>query len=131
MNFYLSPLMPILKYISVAILLFVFYKKVISPFAARMLEQQTEEIEETDRALMADEEENVEDTLEKFKKAKQRVEEQLGIGDDFNEDALKYDVLLEKLKNLADQKGEEVANLLQGLVKNANDFDMSGTGKEI
>ncbi len=131
LGFYITPIIPILKYIFVAILLFIFYKKIISPFSARMLEQQTEDIEEIDRTQVIDEEENAEDTLEKFKKARQRVEEQLGIGKDFNEEALKYDVLLEKLKNLADQKSEEVAGLLQGLIKNANDFDLSKSGKEV
>jgi len=131
LNFYLSPIVPILKYLFVAILLFVFYKKVISPFSSRMLEQQTEDLEEIDRTQIADEEENAEDTLEKFKKARQRVEEQLGIGNDFNEEALKYDVLLEKLKSLSDQKSEEVAGLLQDLIKDANDFDMSKSGKEV
>ncbi len=130
-SFYISPILPLLKYIIVFILLFVFYKKVISPFATQMLEQQVEEVDEDDRAKVLDEEENAEDTLEKFKKARQKVEEQLGIGDDFNEESLKYDVLLEKLRNLADQKGEEVAGLLQGLIKNANDFDTANTGKEI
>ena len=131
MSFYVSPILPILKYIIAFILLFVFYKKVISPFATHMLEQQIEEVDEIDRAKVLDEEENAEDTLEKFKKARQKVEEQLGIGDDFNEESLKYDVLLEKLRNLSDQKGEEVAGLLQGLIKNANDFDTTNTGKEI
>ncbi len=130
-NFYMSPLMPMLKYIFVIILLFIFYKKVISPFTVRMLEQQMEDADEAGREQVIDEDEDAEDTLEKFKKAKKKVEEQLGIGEDFDEDTLKYDVLLEKLKDLSDQKSEEVANLLQGLVKDANDFDMSSPGKEI
>ncbi len=129
-GFYIAPIVPILKYLLVAILLIIFYKKVISPFSQRMLEQQVEDVEDIVREEILDEEENAEDTLEKFKKAKQKVEEQLGIGKEFNEDALKYDVLLEKLKNLADHKSEEVARLLQGLIKNANDFDLSNSKKE-
>ena len=129
--FYLAPLSPILKYLFVAILLFIFYKKVIYPFSTKMLEQQTEDFEEFDRTNIVEEEENAEDTLEKFKKARQRVEEQLGIGKDFNEESLKYEVLLEKLKNLADQKSEEVAGFLQGLIKNSNEFDSAKGGKEV
>jgi len=127
---YLAPIAPILKYLIVAILLFIFYKKVILPFAKKMLEQQNEDFEDFDRTDIVEDEENAEDTLEKFKKARQRVEEQLGIGKDFNEESLKYDVLLEKLKNLADQKSEEVAGLLQGLIKNSNEFDSTNSGKE-
>ncbi len=54
----------------------------------------------------------------------------MGIGKDFNEESLKYDVLLEKLKNLADQKSEEVAGLLQGLIKNSNEFDSTSIEKK-
>lgn len=129
-GFYLAPIAPLLKYLVAAILLFIFYKKVILPFAKKMLEQQSEEIDDFERMDIVEDEENAEDTLEKFKKARQRVEEQLGIGKDFNEESLKYDVLLEKLKNLADQKSEEVAALLQGLIKNSNEFDSAGSGKE-
>ena len=128
--FYLAPLSPILKYLFVAILLFIFYKKVIYPFSTKMLEQQTEDFEEFDRTNIVEEEENAEDTLEKFKKARQRVEEQLGIGKDFNEESLKYEVLLEKLKSLADKKSEEVAGFLQGLIKNSNEFNSVKGGKE-
>ncbi len=129
-KYYLSPIIPLLKYVLVVILLFIFYKKVISPFSQRMLEQQVENFDEIESQRILNDEDNAEDTLEKFKKARKKVEEQLGIGKDFNEDALKYDVLLEKLKNLSDQKSEEVAGLLQGLIKNAAEFDISSKGKE-
>ncbi len=122
-SFYLAPIIPILKYLVAIILILLFYKKVIAPFMIKMLEEQSEEIEEIESQDNFDEDENAEDTLEKFRKARQKVEEQLGLGQDFDEDELKYDVLLEKLKDLADQKSEEVANLLQSVIKSANDFD--------
>ena len=68
----------------------------------------------------------VEDTLEKFKQARKKVEEQLGLGKDFNEDALKYDVLLEKLKSLSEQKSEEFAGLLQSMIRNESDYEGKG-----
>ena len=122
LSFYLNPISPLLKYLFVVIVLFVFYKKVILPFTEKMLEQQIDDLSDIEAEDEADDDE-AEDTLEKFQEARKRVEEQLGIGNDFNEDELKYEVLLEKLKAQAEQKTEEVASLLEGLIKNANDFD--------
>jgi flagellar M-ring protein FliF len=129
--FYLKPIFPFMKYLFVAVLMLIFYKKVILPFSTKMLEQQIEEVDDDDRAKFAEEDDSVEDTLERFKKAREKVEEQLGIGQDFDEEELKYDVLLEKLKNLADQKTEEIAGLLQGLIKNSNEYDLSKNGRDI
>jgi flagellar M-ring protein FliF len=122
--FYTQPLVPIVKYLLVAILLFVFYKKVIKPFSERMIEQTVESFDEGELEEDGDEEESAEDTLEKFKKARKKVEQQLGIGEEFNEEELKYDVLLEKIKSLADDKSEEVAGLLQQMVKAEGDFNL-------
>jgi len=119
---YLSPLVPLLKYLLVGALLFVFYKKVIIPFSQKMVETKLDDFEDEIEDIKA-EDDQAEDTLEKFKQARKKVEDQLGIGKDFNEDALKYDVLLEKLKNLAEQKSEEFANLLQSMIRNESDYD--------
>jgi len=40
----------------------------------------------------------------------------LGIGEDFNEEELRYDVLLEKLKAMVNDRGEDVASLLQNMI---------------
>jgi flagellar M-ring protein FliF len=130
MQYYLGPVYPLLKFLFVAIILLIFYKKIIVPFSQRMLEQQVEDLDDIENTDILEEGENAEDTLEKFRKARKKVEDQLGIGDDFNEESLKYDVLLEKLKTLSEQKGEEVAGLLEGLMRNASDFDMSGKEKQ-
>jgi len=130
MGYYLGPVYPLLKFLLVAIILLIFYKKVISPFSQRMLEQQVEDLDDIENTDILEEDENAEDTLEKFRKARKKVEEQLGIGDDFDEASLKYDVLLEKLKTLSEQKSEEVSGLLEGLMRNAQDFDISTSGKE-
>ena len=124
LTYYGAPLIPIFKYIIAAILLLVFYKKVIDPFSKKMIEHSIEEYN-TDDIKMDDEddEDSAEDTLEKFKKARKKVEDQLGIGEEFNEDELKYDVLLEKLKTLADDKSEEIAGLLQTMIRNEGDYD--------
>ncbi|MBV5278947.1 MAG: flagellar M-ring protein FliF [Campylobacteraceae bacterium] len=126
---YISPLVPLLKYLIVGALLFVFYKKVIIPFSQKMVENKLEDYEEELEDIKTDED-GAEDTLEKFKQARKKVEDQLGIGKDFNEEALKYDVLLEKLKNLAEQKSEEFSGLLQNMIRNESDYETKNSASK-
>ncbi|MDH5465191.1 MAG: flagellar basal-body MS-ring/collar protein FliF, partial [Thiovulaceae bacterium] len=124
---YVGPISPILKYLFVAILLFLFYKKVIVPFAERMLEIEDEDEDDRKPLLEVDEEEE-EDLVSKVQEMRKKVEDQLGINENFNEDALKHDVLLEKMKAIVEEKPEEVGNLLEILIseeKNAiENFDI-------
>ena len=122
-NNYVVPFMPLLKYIFAALLLYIFYKKVIVPFMQKMLEETKEEEEQVQDDL-EDIEVDAEDTLEKFKAARKKVEEQLGLSGEFNEDELKYDVLLEKMRAVITERNEEIAMLLQDMVKNDSDFNM-------
>lgn len=128
-SIYLAPLVPLLKYVLVGILLFIFYKKIIIPFSQKMVETKLDDFEEDIQDVSTDDD-HAEDTLEKFKQARKKVEDQLGIGQDFNEDALKYDVLLEKLKNIAEQKSEEFAGLLQSMIRNESDYDTKSGGSK-
>ncbi|WP_103578498.1 flagellar basal-body MS-ring/collar protein FliF [Campylobacter concisus] len=123
MNNYVMPFLPLLKYIFAALLLYIFYKKVIVPFMQKMLEETKEEEEQVQNEF-EDIETDAEDTLEKFKAARKKVEEQLGLGGEFNEDELKYDVLLEKMRTVISERSEEIAALLQDMVKNDSDFNM-------
>lgn len=121
---YIKPLLPVLKYLLVALILFVFYKKVIVPFMNKML-MDTKPQEEAVFEEEIDVEEEAEDTLERFKAAKKRAEDELGMNDDFNEEDLKYDVLLEKMKGIIAERSDEVASLLQSMVKTDNSFSGS------
>ncbi|WP_298036014.1 flagellar basal-body MS-ring/collar protein FliF [uncultured Campylobacter sp.] len=123
LNNYVMPFLPLLKYVFALLLLYFFYKKVIVPFMQKMLEE-TKEKEEQAQDDLEEIEMDAEDTLEKFKAARKKVEEQLGLGGEFNEDELKYDVLLEKMKIIVTERSEEISNLLQDMVKNDSDFNM-------
>ena len=123
LNNYVMPFLPLLKYVFALVLLYFFYKKVIVPFMQKMLEETREEEEQVQDDL-EEIEMDAEDTLEKFKAARKKVEEQLGLGGEFNEDELKYDVLLEKMKIIVTERSEEISNLLQDMVKNDSDFNM-------
>ena len=88
------------------------------------MSKMLEDVKEEEPEPMPDivELDDSEDTLEKFKAAKKKVEEQLGVGGDFNEDELRYDVMLEKMKLVAQERAEEVAVLLQDMIKNDAEF---------
>ncbi|MDE6885717.1 MAG: flagellar M-ring protein FliF [Helicobacteraceae bacterium] len=109
----LSPLMPLLKYVLVAIIIFIFYKKIIAPFAERMLEVSDSNEQDVESLLTID---DSEEDANKLNDIRKRIEDQLGLGS-FNEDDLKYDVLLEKLRTLVSEKPEEVAKLFDTLIR--------------
>lgn len=113
---YLEPFSEALKYIAVFVILLVLYKKVISPFAEKMLEVSKEEEEQVKPKLILDTDLEDEDLVEKAQNMRKKVEEQLGVGDGFNEDELKYEVILEKIKSMVDESPESVAQLLQTLL---------------
>ena len=113
---YLGPFEVIFKYLFLIIVLFVFYKKVITPFMEKMLESKPEE-EEIKRPEIEINEEEVESTYDKIKELKEKVEQQLGISGDINEEELKYEVLLERVTKMVEDKTEEVAKVLENLIK--------------
>ncbi|EQB39981.1 flagellar M-ring protein FliF [Sulfurimonas hongkongensis] len=112
---YLAPFSGLFKYLFVLILLLILYKKVISPFALKMLEVSKED-EELTRPSLEIEDDEEEDLVEKVQQMRKKVESQLGVGEGFNEDELKHEVLLEKVRNMAEDAPEELASLLQSLL---------------
>ncbi|MDD3595528.1 MAG: flagellar basal-body MS-ring/collar protein FliF [Sulfuricurvum sp.] len=124
---YLAPFAPVFKYLLVAIILFIAYKKIIIPFAERMLEfsREEEEFEKPNLEIADDEDE---DLVEKVQQMRKKVESQLGLGDSFNEDELKYDVLLQKVRETAEEHPEEIASLIQALIDEES-MPAEGTNK--
>lgn len=112
---YVAPFGSIIKYALVALILFVAYKKMVLPFAERMLEVSKEEEEHEKPHLEFGDEED-EDLVEKVQQMRKKVESQLGLGDGFNEDELKYDVLIEKVREVAEEHPDELASLIQALI---------------
>jgi len=112
---YLAPFSGLFKYIFVLILLLILYKKVIVPFSQKMLEVSKEE-DDISKPHLDIEDDEEEDLVEKVQQMRKKVEEQLGVGEGFNEDELKYEVLLEKVKVMAEDAPEEIAALLQALL---------------
>ncbi|QOP40663.1 flagellar basal-body MS-ring/collar protein FliF [Sulfurimonas marina] len=118
---YLAPFADLFKYIFVLLLLFIVYKKAIVPFADRMLEVSKED-EELERPTLDLEEDEDDDLVEKVQNMRKKVEDQLGISGTLNEDELKHEVLLEKVRVMAEDEPENVAALLQALLSEEADL---------
>lgn len=123
----LAPFMPLLKYVIVGAILFFFYKKVILPFSERMLEAKPDEEEELESLLQVDEDE--EEDSDRLNEMRRRIEDQLGFGMGGTEDEIKYNVLLEKIKETATEKPAELANLFQTLVHDELGLDSMNAPK--
>ena len=115
-SMYLGPILPIIKYLILAIILFIFYKKVIVPFSQKMLEVKVEEEKPIKHEVEVNEEE-IESTYDKIKELKEKVEQQLGISSEINEEELKYEVLLERVTKIVEENTEQVAKVLENLIK--------------
>jgi flagellar M-ring protein FliF len=85
-----------------------------------MLEIQPEE-EVKIKADLDLKEEEVENTYDRLKELKEKVEQQLGIKNEISQEDLKYDVLLERIKTAVEEKTEEVAKVLESLLKESED----------
>ncbi len=124
---YLAPFSGAFKYLFVLLLLLILYKKVISPFADRMLEISREEDSLT-APLLDIEDDEEEDLVEKVQQMRKKVEDQLGVGENFNEDELKYEVILDKVRGMADEAPEDIASLLQALLSEEADANLPRVG---
>ena len=126
---YLSPFSELFKLMIVALILFVVYKKLITPFAESMLEFSKEE-DDMERPILEIDEEEEEDLVERVQQMRKKVEDQLGVGENFNEDELKYDVLIEKVRTIAEERPDELSSLLQALLDEEIGED-SGLGAQM
>ena len=88
-----------------------------------MLEISKEE-DDLAKPVLDIEDDAEEDLVEKVQAMRKKVESQLGVGEGFNEDELKHDVLLEKVKNMAEDAPEAIAALLQALL--AEEAEVTG-----
>jgi len=112
---YITPFGEVFKLLVVGLILFIVYKKLITPFAERMLEFSREE-DEMERPVLDIDDDEEDNLVERVQQMRKKVEDQLGVGENFNEDELKYDVLLEKVRDIAEEKPEELASLIQALM---------------
>jgi len=113
----ITPFIPLIKYLLGAILLFIFYKKFISPFAQKMLEDyESKEIEEEIEEEV--EEENKDDALDKYSKLKRKLEQELGIDEEMDEEMIKHNIVVDKMRDSVNEHPEELAKLIDALMRN-------------
>ncbi|GAA7781493.1 flagellar basal-body MS-ring/collar protein FliF [Helicobacter pylori] len=106
---------PLIKYILVFIVLFIFYKKVIVPFSERMLEVVPDEDKEV--KSMFEEMDEEEDELNKLGDLRKKVEDQLGLNATFSEEKVRYEIVLEKIRGTLKERPDEIAMLFKLLIK--------------
>ncbi|WQZ33103.1 flagellar M-ring protein FliF [Helicobacter pylori] len=106
---------PLIKYILVFIVLFIFYKKVIVPFSERMLEVVPDEDKEV--KSMFEEMDEEEDELNKLGDLRKKVEDQLGLNATFSEEEVRYGIVLEKIRGTLKERPDEIAMLFKLLIK--------------
>ncbi|WRC29431.1 flagellar M-ring protein FliF [Helicobacter pylori] len=106
---------PLIKYILVFIVLFIFYKKVIVPFSERMLEVVPDEDKEV--KSMFEEMDKEEDELNKLGDLRKKVEDQLGLNATFSEEEVRYEIVLEKIRGTLKERPDEIAMLFKLLIK--------------
>ncbi|GAA8807630.1 flagellar basal-body MS-ring/collar protein FliF [Helicobacter pylori] len=111
----LSSFTPLIKYILVFIVLFIFYKKVIVPFSERMLEVVPDEDKEV--KSMFEEMDEEEDELNKLGDLRKKVEDQLGLNATFSEEEVRYEIVLEKIRGTLKERPDEIAMLFKLLIK--------------
>ncbi len=106
---------PLIKYILVFMVLFIFYKKVIVPFSERMLEVVPDEDKEV--KSMFEEMDEEEDELNKLGDLRKKVEDQLGLNATFSEEEVRYEIVLEKIRGTLKERPDEIAMLFKLLIK--------------
>jgi len=123
---YLAPFSGAFKYLFVLLLLLILYKKVISPFADKMLEISRED-EDLATPILDVEDDEDEDLVQKVQDMRKKVEDQLGVGDNFDEEGLKYEVILDKVRGMAEDAPEDIASLLQALLSEEAESNLPRT----
>ena len=118
-NEYINPFVPLLKYLFAGIILFVFYKKFIVPFSQKMLEsyEESDLEEEVEEESKEDEEEEDLSSLEEYNKIKKKVEQELGIGGTLDQDEIKHEVLVEKVKKDIEASPEDIAKIIKAMLE--------------
>ncbi|MCH9812821.1 MAG: flagellar M-ring protein FliF [Epsilonproteobacteria bacterium] len=120
-NNYVTPFLPLLKFLFAAVLLFIFYKKIIAPFGERMLQDYEAESQDIEEIEVEEDQEDT-DALREYNEAKRKAEEELGISGPVDEDEIKHDVLLQKIRSEIEQHPEDAAKLIKSIVDNDKEF---------
>ena len=120
---YINPLLPLFKYLAAGLLLLVFYKQIIKPFSEKMI-QDFERTEDEEPINMEQESEELEndEALEKYNAAKRKIEAELGIDQEMDEQTLKHSIMLERMQTDINNNPEELAKLIQTILRSEKEL---------
>jgi flagellar M-ring protein FliF len=113
----LEPYLPFLKYVIAGLMLFIFYKMIIAPFAQKMLETPIEDDEKKAAIIKLGELEDEEEVAEQEADIRKRVEDSLGLRKLTDEQNIKIEVMFQKIKESVEEKPEEAAIMFTNLIK--------------
>lgn len=99
---------------AVALVLLIFYKTVIAPFARRMLEIPVDEKPEEKQRIVFDDDE-IDDLPDNSAEMRRRIEQKLKLSDADQMEKLKYETLLEKLRESSEKAPDEVGSVITSL----------------
>lgn len=104
------------EWIVALIILVVFYRKIIVPFSTKMLEiKADDEIEEKKRVYF--DEDELEDQIDKTADLKKKFQKELDLMSGDDEEKIRYEVLLEKLRERIDSDLEQSSAVITNLNK--------------
>ena len=115
MEAYITPSIPFFKYLLAGLILFIFYKKFVVPFANKMLEvyEESEEVEDEEEDIITEDDKS---SLERYNEMKKKVESELGIGEPLDKEEIKYEVLLDKVRRDIDSDPEDMAKVIKSIL---------------
>ncbi|MCV6607262.1 MAG: hypothetical protein OIF32_03540 [Campylobacterales bacterium] len=106
----------LVSFIIALIILFIFYRKVILPFSKRMLDLKAEEeLELEETTIHFDDEDLFDDSDEKYQEQVKKIKQQIDSQNEGSEENMKYEILLERLREMATDNTPEVSNVLKEL----------------
>ncbi|HIP02885.1 MAG TPA: hypothetical protein EYG75_05165 [Campylobacterales bacterium] len=86
-----------------------------------MLEEYNVEEEMIDEIEIEEDQEDT-DAMKEYNEAKKKAEEELGIKSGMDEEEVKHEVLLQKIRSEIEQNPEDAAKLLKSIVENDKEF---------
>jgi flagellar M-ring protein FliF len=112
-----EPYIWLFKYIIALIILIILYKFIISPFASKMLEVEVKNTEKQATMLKLNEISNLNDNVDKLVDIRKKVENSLDYDGTIDEDVVKYDIILEKVREIINEKPDDCAKTLASLIQ--------------
>ena len=103
-----------LEWLLAAVVLVIFYRMVIAPFAKRMLAVKSEEEPPPSKIVF---DEDAYEPYDNSKELRRRVERSLDISSASLEERIKYEELIKRLKQTVEESPDEASTTIGSLVK--------------